>query len=127
MKESILLFHAPEKKELLKIQKALLPLHIRVRTISREQYCQSLGFLAGMKDFSPTTETYEGDDLPAPFFVFCFLAEQRLDQVLFALRKCGSGPYPYKAILTPSNCEWDILTCFEEIRKEHEKMHGENQ
>lgn len=127
MKESILLFHAPEKKELLKIQKALFPLHIRVRTISKEQYNQSLGFLAGMKEISPAEETYTGEDLPAPFFVFCFLTEQRLDQVLLALRKCGSGPYPYKAILTPSNCEWDVLTCFEEIKKEHEQMHSEKQ
>lgn len=124
MKESILLFHAPEKKELLKIQKALLPLHIRVRTISKEQYHQPIGLLAGMKDLTPTEDASKGEELPAPLFVFCFLSEQRLDQVLHALRRCSSGPYPYKAILTPTNCEWDAFTCFEEIKKEHEKMTG---
>lgn len=124
MKESILLFHAPEKKELLKIQKALLPLHIRVRTISREQYRQPIGLLAGMKDLTPKEESSENVELPAPLFVFCFLSEQKLDPVLLALRRCGSGPYPYKAILTPTNCEWDAYTCFEEIKKEHEKMSG---
>lgn len=124
MKESILLFHAPEKKELLKIQKALFPLHIRVRTISKEQYQQPIGLLAGMKDLTPKEESSENAELPAPLFVFCFLSEQKLDQVLLALRRCGSGPYPYKAILTPTNCEWDAYTCFKEIKKEHEKMSG---
>ena len=65
MNETLLLFHAPSRPELLKIQRALLPLHIRLRCIS----------------------------------------------------------FPYKAILTPTNCEWNALTCFNEVKKEHEQMH----
>ena len=56
MNETLLLFHAPSRPELLKIQRALLPLHIRLRCISQKDYLQPLGFLAGMKNFSPTTE-----------------------------------------------------------------------
>ncbi len=53
MNETLLLFHAPSRPELLKIQRALLPLHIRLRCISQKDYLQPLGFLAGMKKFSP--------------------------------------------------------------------------
>lgn len=51
MNETLLLFHAPSRPELLKIQRALLPLHIRLRCISQKDYLQPLGFLAGMKIF----------------------------------------------------------------------------
>ena len=123
MNETLLLFHAPSRPELLKIQRALLPLHIRLRCISQKDYLQPLGFLAGMKIFSPTTEVYDGEELSAPLFLFCFFQINRLDQALAALRRCGAGPFPYKAILTPTNCEWNVLTCFNEVKKEHEQMH----
>ena len=117
MNETLLLFHAPSRPELLKIQRALLPLHIRLRCISQKDYLQPLGFLAGMKKFSPTTEVYDGEELSAPLFLFCFFQNNRLDQALAALRRCGAGPFPYKAILTPTNCEWNVLTCFNEVKK----------
>ena len=123
MNETLLRFHAPSRPELLKIQRALLPLHIRLRCISQKDYLQPLGFLAGMKKFSPTTEVYDGEELSAPLFLFCFFQNNRLDQALAALRRCGAGPFPYKAILTPTNCEWNVLTCFNEVKKEHEQMH----
>ena len=123
MNETLLLFHAPSRPELLKIQRAWLPLHIRLRCISQKDYLQPLGFLAGMKKFSPTTEVYDGEELSAPLFLFCFFQNNRLDQALAALRRCGAGPFPYKAILTPTNCEWNVLTCFNEVKKEHEQMH----
>ena len=123
MNETLLLFHAPSRPELLKIQRALLPLHIRLRCISQKDYLQPLRFLAGMKKFSPTTEVYDGEELSAPLFLFCFFQNNRLDQALAALRRCGAGPFPYKAILTPTNCEWNVLTCFNEVKKEHEQMH----
>lgn len=123
MKETILLFHPPEKKQLLKLQSALLPLHIRIQIIKREQYNQPLGFLAGMKEFSPVEGTYEGEELPDTMFLFCSLDSGRLDQVLAALRKSGAGPFPYKAVLTPTNSKWNALDCFSEIRREHEALH----
>lgn len=124
MTETILIFNAPPKPVLLKIQKALLPLRVRIRTVSHEYYNQPIGSLAGMKNIISEAKEPGTEELAATFFVFCFLADQKLDQVLAALRRCGAGPFPYKAILTPTNCEWNAYECFEEIRKEHEKMHG---
>ena len=123
MKETILLFHPPEKDRLLKIEMALFPLHIRLKRVAREEYNQPLGVLAGIKDMTPAEGSYEGDDLPDTMFVFCFLDDSRLNQTLAALRKTGAGPFPYKAILTPTNSTWTAPGCFDEIRKEHEALH----
>lgn len=122
MKETILLFNAPEKEKLLKIEMALFPLHIRLKRIPRAEYNQPLGVLAGLKDMAPAEGSYEGAELPGTMFIFCFLDDSRLNQVLAALRRSGAGPFPYKAILTPSNSSWTAPECFEEIRKEHEAM-----
>ena len=125
MKETILLFNPPEKEKLLKIEMALFPLHVRLKKISPEQYNQPLGVLAGIKDMTPVEGVYSGGELPGTLFVFCFLEGNRLDQALAALRRCGAGPFPYKAVLTPTNRRWTAPDCFEEIRREHEAMHPE--
>lgn len=124
MKETILLFNPPEKELLLKIETALFPLHIRLKKVNRKDYSQPLGVLAGMKDIPAADAAYEGPELPGTMFVFCFLTDARLNQVLAALRKCGAGPFPYKAILTPTNSTWTAPDCFDEIRREHETLHS---
>lgn len=123
MKETILLFNPPEKEQLLKIEMALFPLRIRLKRVTLENYNQPLGVLAGIKDMEPAQGSYDGAELPGTMIVFCFLDDSRLNQALSALRKCGAGPLPYKAILTPTNSEWTAPECFSEIKKEHEAMH----
>lgn len=127
MKETILLFNPPAKEELLKIETALFPLRIRLKKVTREDYNQPLGVLAGLKDMEPAEGVFEGDELPDTMFIFCFLSDSRLNQALAALRKCGAGPFPYKAILTPTNSTWTAPDCFSEIRLEHETLHKQSE
>ena len=122
MKETILLFHVPDKDTLLKIEMALFPLHVRLRRIAKEDYNQPLGSLAGLKEIKRLEDPYVGEELPNTFFVFAFFTDARLNQALAALRKSGAGPFPYKAILTPTNQNWNVLQCFQEIRSEHEAI-----
>ena len=122
MKETILLFHVPDKEQRLKIEKALFPLRVRLRYIKPEDYNQPLGTLAGIKELPPAEDAYTGPDLPDTMFVFAFFSDGRLNQVLAALRKSGAGPFPYKAVLTPTNQFWTAFECFNEIRQEHEAM-----
>lgn len=124
MKETILLFHAPDRNERLKIEMALFPLKVRLRKIEKEDYNHPLGYLAGIKDAIPASEPYQGDELPDTMFVFAFFNDSRLNQVLAALRNCGAGPFPYKAVLTPTNQFWTAPECFAEIKEEHEAMSG---
>ena len=123
MKETILLFNPPEKDRLLKLEMALFPLRVRLKKVAPSEYNQPLGVLAGIKEMTPAEGTYDGPELPDTMLVFCFLDDRRLNQALAALRKCGAGPFPYKAILTPTNSGWTAPDCFTEIRREHEAMH----
>lgn len=123
MKETILLFHAPDEKEkMLKIEMALFPLHVRLKKVKLEEYHQPLGVLAGIKDATPAEGNYCGADLTDTMLVFAFFDDNRLNQALAALRKSGAGPLPYKAILTPTNQYWTAHECFAEIKQEHEAM-----
>ena len=78
MKETILLFNPPAKDELIKIEMALFPLHVRLRRIQPEDYNQPLGALAGVKDIPPAEGKYEGDELPGTPLRFLFLQRQQI-------------------------------------------------
>ena len=123
MKETILLFNANNKAVNLKIQKALFPLKIRLKKVDKTAYNQPLGYLAGIDKIAPVEEADNGAELEDMMIIFAFLSDARLNQVLAALRKCGAGPFPYKAILTPTNQFWNARQCFDEVKKEHEAMH----
>ena len=117
MKETILLFNPPAKDQLLKLEMALFPLRVRLKRVQSSDYNQPLGVLAGIKDMAPAEGSYDGPELPSTMIVFCFLDDNRLNQALAAIRKSGAGPFPYKAILTPTNSEWTAPDCFAEIKR----------
>lgn len=122
MKERILIFHLEDRQKRMKVERALLPLKIRISRVEKSEYNQPLGVLAGVPEMEWIEGIYEGGELPDTMFVFAGLSDARLNQVLAALRKSGAGPFPYKAVLTETNCCWSAPECFEEIRKEHEAM-----
>lgn len=122
MKETILLFHVPDKEKLLKIEMALFPLHVRLKHVKLEEYHQPLGVLAGIKDAVPAGGSFTGEELPDTMIVFAFFDDNRLNQALAALRKSGAGALPYKAVLTPTNQYWTAHECFAEIKQEHEAI-----
>lgn len=122
MRESILLFHISDKEVKKKVERALLPLRVRLRHITLKDYSQPLGVLAGLPDMTPSEETYDGEELSDTMIVFCGLSSQKLDQALLALKKSSAGPFPYKAILTPTNQHWLAKDCLAELKREHEYM-----
>lgn len=122
MKEMILLFNLPDKAERRKVEMALLPLKVRLKYVRLEEYNQPLGVLADTRDVPRAEGVYEGEDLADTLIVFSSLSGTHFDKALAALRKCGAGPFPYKAVLTPVNQFWTAPQCFAEIKKEHEQM-----
>ena len=73
-----------------------------------------------------TTECYEGEELQKEMMVFAGIPNQKLDQILFMMRKNGVKRVDYKAILTETNKTWTIPELYEEISKEHEQMHKQS-
>ena len=124
MKETILLYHIADQDRLHAIQRALLPLGMRIRMVKKEEYLQPVGFLAGVKEVQPGTEQYEGEELEKEMLVMAGLSSGRIDAVLTALRRSGAGRIDYKAVLTPTNSQWDSLTLYRELSREHAVMSG---
>ena len=91
MKETILLYHIADQDRLHAIQRALLPLGMRIRMVQKEEYLQPVGFLAGVKEIQSGTEQYEGEELEKEMMVMAGLSSGRIDAVLMALRRSGAG------------------------------------
>ncbi len=145
MRETILLFHFTDKDRRNKLMRALLPLRMKVKEISSDDYGRQMGYLAGMKEFAPEREQDAAEQLqtegqpqmedisaqnpsqefPGEMMVMAGLGGGRIDQVLRAVRKSGIS-VPYKAVLTEANQKWNAWELFAEIKKEHETMNGKD-
>lgn len=122
MREVVLLVNFQDKKQLREIQMMLLTVKLRMRMVSREEYLQTLGYLAGVKGMEAGQETYEDEELGREMMVFAGVTEEHLNQMLFLMKKGGVKPVDYKAVLTDTNKDWNILQLYKEISQEHEAM-----
>ena len=149
MKETILYYTPQPTKQSRTLKGILVRMGIRIRNISPQQMNQTVGMLAGVPGFEekvdapPDTlpenktnaDTLSGTDsvadtpktsaavpIPEEVLVLHQFSEQRLDALLFALRKANIR-IALKAIVTEQNCSWTFYQLYEEIRQEHEKMH----
>ena len=120
MREAILVFGGDEGLTA-QLRRTLLPLKVMVRPIPRSEYGHTLGRLAGDRSCPAAEEPYEGEELDQPLLVMAGFADERVDQVLAALRRAGLR-IPYKAMLTATNRLWNVPDLYQEIRREHEAM-----
>ena len=67
---------------------------------------------------------YDGEELEQEMMVMAGLSSGRIDAVISALRRTGVGRINYKAVLTPTNSQWDSLTLYRELAREHAAMSG---
>ena len=123
MRETVLLFNIKDKKRAQELQMICMSLRIRVRLIKKEEYFQTVGVLAGMKEASETDRIYEGEELADEMMVFAGVTGSHLDQILFMMRKKGMKGIDYKAVLTDTNSQWTVPELFKELEKEHATMH----
>lgn len=104
-----------------KLRQMLVMLRIRVRMVAPEQYGLPLETVVSGK-----TEGLQARPVPEefsdPMLIFCHLPDPKLEQVLMAMRRAGLPPIPLKAVLTPTNREWDSQQLWTELRREHEAM-----
>ena len=99
MREMVLLFHLPDRAKRRMVEMALLPLKVRLKYVSYEEYNQPLGVLAGNKDLPGVPGVYEGEELPDSFFVFSSLNGSRLDQVLRGAVSLQGGSHPGQPVM----------------------------
>lgn len=118
MKETVLLINFKDRQKQQKIQRALLPLHIKMRVITPEEFGQPIGYLAGLKEIPPAETAEEETELEKEMLVFAAIDGDLLQYILQALRKAGT-PVDYKAVLTEHNLTWNCVQLYRELEQEH--------
>lgn len=127
MKPTILLINFKDQQKLRKLKMALLPFKIRLKTVEPQDYCQPVGYLAGVKEISqaeiPTALILQ-EQMEKEMLVIAGITGNLFAQVLFTLRKAGT-PVDYKAVLTEHNQSWSCIQLYKELEKEHQLYHPE--
>ena len=118
--ETVLLYNC-SAPQWTKLHQMLVMLRVRVRMVTPEQYGYPLEAVAAGKvqglQAAPVQEEFSD-----PMLVFCHLPDPKLEQVLVTMRRAGLPPIPLKAVLTPTNREWNSQQLWTELRREHEAM-----
>ena len=103
-----------------RIQTICLVQKLRLRTVAPAEYGEPIGALAGL---------FPAAGSPAPDFpadeemlVLCGFPEPALHAFLQGFRKAGVAPVALKAVLTPTNANWNSVQLYQELRREHAAM-----
>lgn len=112
--EKIMTFQLTDE-EFQKVKRAAGNLRMRVESIPEIQFRQTLGALAERKGL--TEEEYRGQVSAESLLVFCGLEDKKLDKLLAALKK-NNVSVDYKAVLTPTNRNWNVLRLYAEMKLE---------
>ena len=89
---------------------------VRLRRASPADCGQSIGALCGAakrrEDAAP------GSAPPGPMLVFAHFRDRQLDMFLSELRTARLGKDALKAVLTPTNAQWDANTLYAGLARE---------
>lgn len=119
MNPTLLLYHLDDRKGA-KIRLLCMKLKIRAVSVKPEQYLAPIGSLAGMIDGSGLT--YSGAELEREMLVMAGFSQSLLDAFLQGFRKDKIPPVPLKAVITPTNLNWNSLQLYTELCREHAAM-----
>ena len=131
-KKELVLYYTPEKSEADRLVKSvMIRMGIRIRNIGPEQTMEKTGVLAGLSESQETTEILWEETasgglpvIPEKMLVFCGFGRQKMEELLFQLRRAGAPAIPMKAVLTEQNSKWSLYELYQELLEEHAKMSG---
>lgn len=123
MSGKILLFGFDSLLNVLVLGKSMEPYGVELVPVARTDYNKTLAALAGLNSAPRAVMPYSGGPLGGRMLVLCGL-EDRLEELLPALRQAGVGPECLKAVLTPRNREWNAVMLYGELLREHMEMQG---
>ncbi len=115
----LLLFNLPEGKTQA-MRLLLAGRGVDIRTVEAADFCQPIGFLAGLPGF-PAVKPFAaafGEEM----MVLCGFDQQQLADTLDGLRQAGVPPVPLKAVLTQHNAGWSALALRGELLRERDEI-----
>lgn len=113
--EKILAFHFNDT-ELFQLRQLAATLKFHLLPVADTDYMQPLSALASGKK-NPLAAPHTGKIPEENLLLLCDFTEKRMDKLLLALRK-SSLQIDYKAILTPTNKQWNVLRLLLELQAE---------
>ena len=119
MKKTVLLYNFTEER-LQGVQRALVPLKALAKAVPHEQFGCKLGFLVGEDGFDGSADGYEPfvDEL----LVMYGFDSGDIDMLIRSLRKYGVGRVELKAVVTPTNINWNGSELYFAVKADHEEM-----
>lgn len=93
------------------------------RIVEKESFCQTLGYLIGAQGYEECKNS-ECEDFGDELLVMSGFDSGDIDTLIKALRKCGAGRVALKAIVTPTNIDWNGVQLYKAVKEDHEKMNG---
>ena len=113
-----------------KIRRMCLGIGLRTRLVAPEEYGQPLGVLA---EGTAPQHPWEGQSFAEEMLVLAHCPGPLLDRFLQGFRRNRIPPVALKAVLTPTNREWNSLQLHQELVREREAIrqgqaaHGQGQ
>ena len=122
MRPTVLLYNL-ENETGRKIRLLCMQCKLRARGVVPAQYRQTLAALAGTAEEQPCAPA-QAEEIPEPMLLLCGLSEHQLNALLRGFRTGRIAQIPLKAVLTPTNRDWDSVTLYHALQEEHSALHG---
>ena len=127
MSGKLLMFECNSLAMAIAVDRAMAGLDVEVVPVARKNYNKPLEDLADawseVYNENADLEPYTGGALGGQMMILCEL-DDKIEQVLTALRSAGVGIDCLKAVLTKHNKSWDAVKLYGELQKESLAMRG---
>lgn len=127
MSGKLLIFEFNKLLTALEVHRALEPMEVEVTPVPRKHYNKTLEDIldpwSEIYDDDAEPDDYTGDPLGGQMAVLCDVND-KLDDVLAALRNAGVGAECLKAVLTETNAGWTPVALYQELCRERDAFRG---
>ena len=118
MKPPVLLTYNLHGERAAKIRMAAMRFRVRLRAVERREYARPLGELV---ESGPDGD-WNGKAFDEEMLVMAHFPPALVQAFLQGLRRAGVRPGGLKAVLTPTNAQWDSRALHTELCKEREAI-----
>ena len=119
--EEVLLYNLDNEKGN-RIKQLCALMKIRFKSVSRVDYLEPIGAIAGIKGVERKNIPFEGQAFTDEMIVFKNFSDKVLEDFLRRYRQSGIEKVALKAGLTPYNIVWNSFKISDELMRENEEM-----